>query len=258
MEALVLAGGIPQPDEPLFVESSGRSKALIDVAGKPMVQWVIDALGGSQKIDRIVVIGLDPSSELVCSKPMTYLPDRNSILDNILQGLEHVRQQSPGISHILLSSADIPGTTTEMIDWRIETAQATRADIDYLVVKRETMEERYPESQRSYIRLRDVEVCGGDLNVLSVDLAEKQELWNRLIAARKNARRQAALLGFDLLLQVLTHRISLKDAEAKVSQRMGLKGHVEISPYAELAMDIDKESQLEIIRKDFDAKAARR
>ena len=49
MDAIVIAGGIPQPEDPLYTYSHGDSKALIDVAGKPMVQWVLDALGRQSK-----------------------------------------------------------------------------------------------------------------------------------------------------------------------------------------------------------------
>ena len=45
MDAIVTAGGIPRPEDPLYTYSHGDSKALIDVAGKPMIQWVLDALG---------------------------------------------------------------------------------------------------------------------------------------------------------------------------------------------------------------------
>ena len=45
MDAIVIAGGIPQPQDPLYTYSHGDSKALIDIAGKPMVQWVLDVLG---------------------------------------------------------------------------------------------------------------------------------------------------------------------------------------------------------------------
>jgi hypothetical protein len=33
MDALVTAGGIPAPDEPLYPATQGKSKALMDVAG---------------------------------------------------------------------------------------------------------------------------------------------------------------------------------------------------------------------------------
>jgi NDP-sugar pyrophosphorylase family protein len=52
-----LPGGIPQPGDPLYVYSNGDSKALIDVAGKPMVQWILDALGEAKSVDKSSSLG---------------------------------------------------------------------------------------------------------------------------------------------------------------------------------------------------------
>jgi GTP:adenosylcobinamide-phosphate guanylyltransferase len=251
MDAILLAGGIPQPDKPLYHESNDQSKALIDIAGKPMAQWLLDAINLSGQIARVIIIGVDASSGLHCRKPLTFIPDGGGLLDNVLLGISYVRQHSPETTRILLSSTDIPTVTHKIIDWRIEAAQAEEADLDYVVVERATMEARFPDSKRSYIRLQDIEVCGGDLNVINVKLADKTDLWDRLIAARKSVRRQAALLGYDLLLRLLTRRITLQQGEEKVSQRLGIRGHVVVSPYAELAMDVDKPEQLAIVRRDL-------
>jgi CTP:molybdopterin cytidylyltransferase MocA len=249
MDAVLLAGGIPRPDDPLYAKTSGRSKALLDVAGKPMVQWLLDALGASEQIENVLIIGIESSSGLRCKKPLTFLSDDRGLLENILFGLAHVRQHAPDTTHILLAST----VTHEIIDWRIEAARKANADLDYVVVERRIMEDRFPESKRSFVRLRDVEVCGGDLNILRVDLAGKTDLWERLIAARKSVPRQAALLGYDLLFRLLTRRMTLKQAEQQLSQRLGLRGHVVISPYAELAMDVDKPEQLAILREHLAA-----
>jgi GTP:adenosylcobinamide-phosphate guanylyltransferase len=253
MEAILLAGGIPQPHEPLYQECHGKSKALIGVAGKPMAQWVLDALSPVKQISRVTIIGVNASEGLTCEKPLTFLQDQGGLLENILQGIAYVRATAPSTSHVLLSTTDIPTITPEMVEWRLEAAMADKADLDYAVVERSTMEARFPESNRSFLRLRDVEVCGGDLNVIHVKLAEKTDLWDRLIAARKSARRQAALLGYDLLLLLLSRRITLQGGRQKISRRLGIDGQVVISPYAELAMDVDKPEQLAIVRSDLEA-----
>ncbi len=251
MEAILLAGGIPSPDEPLYPESQGKSKALIDIAGKPMAQWVLDAISPVKRISRVTIIGVEPSSGLASEQPLTFLPDGGGLLQNVLQGVEHIRSTSPGTTHVLLSSTDIPTITPEIIEWRLAIAMAEKADLDYVVVERATMENRFPDSARSFVRLRDIEVCGGDLNVINLNLAERTELWDRLIAARKSARRQASLVGYDLLLGLLTRRLTLKQAEQKISRRLGINGRAVISPYAELAMDVDKPGQLELVRNDL-------
>ena len=74
MDALVTAGGIPTPDEPLYSYSLGKPKALIEIAGKPMIQWVLDALSGSKMVGNVLVIGLDQDCGITCKKPLYFFP----------------------------------------------------------------------------------------------------------------------------------------------------------------------------------------
>jgi GTP:adenosylcobinamide-phosphate guanylyltransferase len=246
-----MAGGIPGPDDPLHQVSGGRPKALLDVAGKPMVQWVLEALGSSLQVETIVLVGLDGTSGLHTRKPIEYLPDQAGLIQNALAGLRRVREMDPMARQLLLASSDIPGITGEMVDWRVEVAREADADFDYVAVDRKDMEARYPASKRSYVKIRGYELCGGDLNVVHASLGANQRLWDRLVAARKSAWKQAALLGFDTLLLLLTRQLTLPLAERLVSRRLGLKARVHVSRYAELAMDVDKPHQLEILRRDL-------
>lgn len=252
MYAIVTAGGIPQPGEPLYEFTLGKSKALLDVAGKPMVQWVLDALGASSTVEGVVVMGLSPETGLVCSKPMTFVPNQGEMLKNILNGIKKVLEIAPGASHALMVSSDIPAITSEMVDWVVNTVLKTEGDIYYNVIARDVMEKRFPGSRRSYTRLKEVEVCGGDMNAArTLTATGKDELWKRIIDSRKSAIKQASLLGIDLLFQLLLRQITIEGVERKVSRRIGLKGKVLRCPYAEVGMDVDKPHQLEIMRADL-------
>ena len=252
MYAIVTAGGIPQPGEPLYEYTLGKSKALLDVAGKPMVQWVLDALGASSQVNGVVLIGLTAEAGLSCARPLTFIPNQGEMLSNILTGLKEVLKIAPKEPHALIVSSDIPAVTPEAVDWVVNAALQTDHDIYYNVIERPVMEKRFPGSHRTYTRLKDAEVCGGDLNVARTLLATgKDELWQRIIDSRKNAFKQASLLGFDMLFMLLIHQITLAQAELKVSQRIGLKGKVLRCPYAEVGMDVDKPHQLELLRADL-------
>ena len=253
--AVVTAGGIPKPDEPLYEHTRGSNKAMLDVAGKPMIQWVLDALSGAKTIDGVLVMGLGPETGLSCSKPIQFTPNQASMLENILAGIRRVLEIEPNAHHILLVSSDIPAITPEMVDWVVNAALETDDDVYYNVIPREIMDARYPGSRRSFTRLKDIEVCGGDMNVVRTLLATgKDELWDRIISARKNIFKQASLLGYDVLIQLLFRAITLKEAEKKASKRLGLKGHVIVCPYAEVGMDVDKPHQLEMMRKDMEGR----
>jgi GTP:adenosylcobinamide-phosphate guanylyltransferase len=248
MNAFVAAGGIPGPDDPLFEICQGQPKAMLSIAGKPMVQWVIDALDGASSIDHIAVVGLDDPAGITSRKALTFVPDQGGLLHNMMAGLEHVRQIDPDQELALYAAADIPGITPEMVDWRTQIALQSPGDIDYVAVERKVMEARFPTSNRSYVKFRDVEVCGSDINVVSVSLIVREALWDRIVEARKTPMRQAAMIGFDTLILMLLRRLTLHAAEQRICQRLDLDGHAHLSPYAEVAMDVDKPHQFEILR----------
>jgi molybdopterin-guanine dinucleotide biosynthesis protein A len=252
MDALVLAGGIPQPGEPLYDFTQGKPKALLDISGKPMVQWVLDALSQAKSIDRVVVVSLEEDSGLKCEKPVAYLPNQGEMLNNIRAGVRKVLELNPGARHVLSVSSDIPSITGEMVDWMVDTTAQSDHDIYYSVITRQVMEARYPNSKRSYIRLKDVDICGGDMNMFRAQTAtENEALWEKIIAARKNALKQAALIGFDTLFLLLFRRVTLDEAVKIVEKRLNITGRVIRSPYAEIGMDVDKPHQLEIVRADM-------
>lgn len=251
IDAILIAGGVPAPEDSLYPATQGGHKAMLDIAGKSMAQWVMDAIGAASQVRSVVVVGLEAGVRLDCAKPVSYLPDGADMLTNIQSGLHAIRESDPAADYVLIASADIPAITPEMVDWRVEKALQAGAELDYTVVAREVMERRFPGSHRSYVRLRDVEVCGGDINVVRAHVIEKRELWRRMIAARKNAFKQAALVGWDILFLLLTRRMTLQEAEFRVSRRLGLIGHATLAPYAEMAMDVDKLDQLALIRADL-------
>jgi GTP:adenosylcobinamide-phosphate guanylyltransferase len=252
MDAMVTAGGIPQPGEPLYEYTRGGYKALLDVAGKPMVQWALDALSEAKTVDRVVLVGLNEDSGLKCAKPLAFIPNHGDMLDNIRAGVVKVKELNPSAHHILAVSSDIPGIKPEMVDWVVNTAMETDHDVYYCVITRQVMETRYPGSNRSYTHLKDGEFCGGDINVIrAATVLGEDSMWQKIIASRKNALKQAALIGFDTLFLVVTHLIDVKSAEKLVSKRLHVKGRVIVSPYAEVGMDVDKPHQLEIMRADL-------
>lgn len=252
MDAVVTAGGIPQPGEPLYEFTQGKYKAMLDIAGKPMIQWVLDALEAAHSVARVVVVGMDDSNGLEGSKIAAFLPNQGGMLDNIRGGTEKMFEINPQVNHVLTVSSDIPAITAEMVNWLVETAMQTDHDAYYNIITREVMEARYPTSRRSYVHLRGMEVCGGDLNVIRARIVlGKEELWERIIAARKNAFKQAALIGYDTLFLLLFRALTIEGAEKTAAKRLGLSARALLCPYAEIGMDVDKPHQLEIMRADL-------
>jgi GTP:adenosylcobinamide-phosphate guanylyltransferase len=252
MDAVITAGGIPQPDELLYPYTLGKPKALLEICGKPMVQWVLDALGGSRQVENVILIGLSEDSGVSCAKPLTFVQNKVSMIENLIAGINKVVEINLSATRALLVSSDIPGITSEMVDWEIETTSQADVDLCYNVIKREVMEARYPGSRRTYTKFRDIEVCGGDMNVVRTSVASMNtEIWEKLIASRKNPLKQAAIIGFDTLFLALVGVISLDEAVKKATSRLHMTGRAIVCPYAEIGMDVDKPNQLEMVRADL-------
>jgi hypothetical protein len=183
---------------------------------------------------------------------IAFIGDQGGMMDNIRAGIEHLLKVNPAQPYSLVVASDIPAITAEMINWLSNQMEQAPADILFSVVERRVMEQRYPGSNRTYTRLKGLEVCGGDANVIRRHIgSQAHPLWQRLHQARKSPLHQARLVGLDLLVRLLSGQLTLQQAEQRVGQRLGIHGRAILSPYAEIGMDIDKPFQLEIVQADL-------
>lgn len=254
MDAIIIAGGIPQPQDPLYTYSNGDSKAMIDVAGKPMVQWVLDALGNASSVDNVIIVGLTSKAELSCQKPLHFVSNQGRMLSNIVAGVNRSLELNKKTQYVLIVSSDIPAVKSEHVDWLVENCMQSKDDLYYGVCPRQVMETRFPDSKRTYTHLKDMDVCGADMNVTHVRMAtEHLDMWESLIGSRKSPLKQAGIIGFGTLFALFLRRLTLEDAVQRVCERIGIQARAITWPNAEPCMDVDKPHQLQLLRDDLDA-----
>jgi len=117
------------------------------------------------------------------------------------------------------------------------------------------METRYPGSNRTYTKLKDIQLCGADMHVAHVTMATEPDhlaMWEELIGNRKSPLKQAATIGFGTLFKVATRSITLDDLVVTITERLGITGRPIVWDHAEPGMDVDKPHQLEILREDME------
>jgi GTP:adenosylcobinamide-phosphate guanylyltransferase len=165
---------MPRPDESLYALTQGGYKAMLDLHGKPMIQWVIDALTGAPSVEKIVVVGLPVFTDLVTDKPLTIIPDQGEMLANFKSGVDELLKTNPNLQQVLACSSDIPTITSEHVEWMIQRVLESDDDLYYNVIERSVMETRFSGSKRTYLRLKDVEVCGGDLNAIRASMVDEE------------------------------------------------------------------------------------
>jgi GTP:adenosylcobinamide-phosphate guanylyltransferase len=248
LDAVVLAGA-PVGEADLLLEGqSVRKKSLVPMLGRPMVAYVEEALRASGRVGRIVAMGLDPDDKVEFTGPVERSPSQGTIVDNILGGLDFFKRTGRVSTYVLVASSDIPLITGPVVSRFVDVCLTKGGDIFYSVVEREVMEARFPGSGRTFVHLRDGYYAGGDMFVFRSALPPyKRQMLRDIIAQRKNALKMAAALGPGLLIRFALGRLTLADAERRVGKVLGLEGRVVASSDAELAMDVDKPAQFDLV-----------
>ena len=247
--AVVLAGYSSDNPDPLAVAMGVERKSLIPVAGKPMVYWVVRALRDSARVNQIYIVGMGPEDNVDFGTEVNYIPNQNAHFDNVMVGIDTVHKQQPDAEFLIMASGDIPTLKTSTVDWFVETCEGMDGDVFYSVVEKSVMESAFPDSRRSYVPVMEGKLCGGDLFFVRVAVVHTNEkLLRELLAQRKSTWKQARLLGFNIIIKFLFRRLSVTDAETMSERLANVKGRVIISPYPDLAMDVDKPHQLDMVR----------
>lgn len=256
MDVIVMAGGRMSPQDPLYAMTGVTNKALLPIAGKPMIQYVVDALAGSSKVKRFVIVGLSPKECPDLGVPVAYTPSREGLLENVVAGFQRLLEVNPNAPLAILSTADIPLLTTEMVDWYIQACAETDHDVYYTAVERSVMEQRFPEAGRTFVPLRGGSYCGGDIFMTRTDLIHSnQALLDKLMEARKSFWKQVRLVGLGFLGRFALRQMTVTDAARHVSKAINVRGRAVLTPFAEMGMDVDKPHQLEIVRAELESRS---
>lgn len=244
VNALVLAGRTP-PDA-LREFTSASSKALIDVNGKPMLQYVVDGLASSERVERVLVVG--PRQELsnaVSGAKLSFVEDAGDIVENIRVGAKVLG----GSASILIATSDIPLIDAKVIDGFLDLCAAREADLFYPIVERSDGERKYPLVQRTYVALKEGVFTGGNVFLIAPWIVEPvAPKVQAFIARRKSPLQLSRLLGLGFVLKLLLKQLTIPELEAKMSALWGVRAAAIRCPWPEIGLDVDKPADLQLVR----------
>lgn len=245
VDAIVLAGGSAET----FSGDDSTGKGLLKINGRPMVDYVVQALLASPSVDRVAVvmpgeIAWQDHRILAINSPCS------SITESIEAGLKVLLES--GNEHLLLVSADIPLLSVEAVDDFIERASKTGADICYPIIPKEAVTERFPDSKRTYARLREGVFTGGNMGMFSKRLLiEKLSLFESFYRNRKSPVKLARILGLSFIMSYMLGIISVAGIEKRMSEILGASGRAIITSFSEVGFDVDKPPDLEAAASDI-------
>jgi hypothetical protein len=178
------------------------------------------------------------------------VPSRESAARSAIAALAH-----EGAFPCLLTTGDHPLLTPQMVRHFLDEAVRSEADLCAGLASRQTIAAAFPEARRTYIRFADIEVSGCNMFALTGARAlAALEFWHYLESVRKKPWRLAAAFGLVPLIRFVTRTLTLDEAFATASRKLGLNAQPILMPFPEAAVDVDKPSDKELAERIFAAR----
>lgn len=248
-DAIILAGG--ESSSELKKLAPYDNEALILIGQYPMIFYVYRALRESPLIRNIVISGpIDALRNLFAKEEGLYFVDSGgNAVESFLNAVQFLKEKSIS-EKLLILPTDIPFITKEAIEDFIGRCNRDEADFYYPVTSKEVNEMKFPRVARTYVKLKEGVFTGGNLFFIrTAKIDDMVGIAKRLVERRKNPLAIARLFGLNLVLRYIIGRLTIQAAEKRFYEVTQIKGKAVISPYAEVGVDVDKPSDLELAQK---------
>ncbi|HYB99965.1 MAG TPA: nucleotidyltransferase family protein [Candidatus Limnocylindrales bacterium] len=243
---LVLAGR-REGEDALAMSAGVAHRALLPIAGVPMLVRVIRTLRESGVALPIAVTAGDDSvlrgdAELAAwttSGDIVFHRAGISPATTVAEYFETCGNGTP----LFVTTADHPLLTPQIVRHFLAEATASRADFVVGLVAGSVFCARFPDQPRTFIVLRDEKFSGANLFLLRTPRAlEVPRFWTRAEAFRKRPWRLASVFGVSNLALFVAGRLDLAGAMDRASHVIGADIGTVVLPFAEAALDVDKEA----------------
>jgi molybdopterin-guanine dinucleotide biosynthesis protein A len=240
LTAVVLAGG---PRDAVSDLAPGvPNKAFVPIDGTTLVRRTIDALRAAKSVGRIVVVAPPGPSTAI------ELADVDDVRDDGATMALSLRSGLAGLDPdalVLVCASDLPLLRGDAVDAFAASAEANGADLSYACVEKSVHLARFPNVPHTWARFADGVYCGGGCVALRPRaLGRLEGLLGRLGRARKNPLRLAAIFGPNVLVRFALGRLTIAGAEERASVLLGAPVRAIVSPFAEIAVNVDRASDV--------------
>ncbi len=242
-KALILAGSRGGEVDPAAAYAGVSHKGLITLEGRTLLNRVLGAIeaAGPETIgvaanDEAIKIALAGVKVVVL--PTASGPSQS--VENAARDLGFPLVVTT-VDHALLKPEWITQFLADTPDW---------ADVAVLLASEDRVQAAAPQTKRTYLRFQDGRYSGCNLFLLRNENALKVvEVWRKVEALRKQPWKIAAMLGPSFLIRYLLNWLTLDQAVLKLGKLAGVKAAAVRAHDGLAAVDVDKPSDLDLVRE---------
>jgi len=241
VSVLILAGQREGVVDPLCAEAGVERKAIIPVNGKPMIDYVLDALSAARLNLPFHVSGFGADYDT----RLTQSPSAPGPAGSAYAAL------TDDISFpCLMTTCDHPLLSRDMLEIFIAKANESGADFCVGFAQKSVIQPAYPDVKRTYWNFSDTPVSGCNLFYIANEQGLAAiEFWKQAQHLRKQPIKLARTVAWGLLFKYLLGRLTLTEAFAYVSKRLNIAAAPILIPIPEAAIDVDKPSDKELVER---------
>ena len=235
--AVVLAGSRPGRDA--FAEQYGTDlKALIPIAGEPMVRRPVRALLESDGVEKVLVVS-QSTERIAAVLPEDLRIEHQESAGTIAETIEQIVLKRTTDFPLLVTTADHALLDPAMIAEFM--AEAKGADLAIGVVERRPLLARLPQTKRTWLAFRGGAYSGANLFALgSIKSLAAIEQWRAVEQDRKKGWRVLSALGPALLLGAVLRLRTLDQSVAAMGRKLGMTARAVVLSDPLAGVDVDK------------------
>ncbi|MFQ5643444.1 MAG: nucleotidyltransferase family protein [Thiogranum sp.] len=240
--------------DPLLEASGVCCKALLEISGTPMLQRVVSALLASRQVGPILLSG--PAREhLASSECLRHALDNAQIdwkapADSPSNSAWQAMQSLADTTPVLVTTADHPLLTAAIVDYFLDGAVQSGADLAVGVVGFPSIQDKFPKAKKTVTRFRDGDFCGCNLFAfLTPEARRVAAAWRKVEQQRKNPLRIISQLGWWSVISYLLGQLTLDQALARLSARLLVDIRPIHLPFPEAAIDVDSIADQELVEE---------
>jgi GTP:adenosylcobinamide-phosphate guanylyltransferase len=243
---LILAGKRDGKLDPLAERAKVSHKCRVPIMGKPLLQWVLEAVGPAFPDARILVSIHDP--DVIADLPgIATLGSRLTMCHaqaGIVESVEAAIAEAGGDAAfpLLITTADNVLAEPDYLHGVHQAALGSGGDAVVVLASRESIRAAHPEGQRKFYEFSDIAISNCNVFWLRNSAAlAATEAFRQGGQFAKNRARIANAFGILNLVRFRLGWFSLEGAFRAISRRFGVRVLPHVTPDGAFAIDVDNE-----------------
>lgn len=235
LPVLILAGSRDGERDPLAQLGKVSHKALLPIAGIPMIERVVSALESTPDLGPIWVSIETPSCLEFLGSRVRLLKAASTPSESVAQALEHIG------TPCLITTADHALLSPQWVQEFLEKSRASQASLTAGVASAQNIQRDVPDTKRTYIKLSDLTFSGCNLFYCHDSRARSVvALWQNLQRNRKHPVKMAWTLGIPTLIRFILRQLDTQGIERRITRLTDAPVKIITLHDGRVSIDVDK------------------